>query len=607
MFQKYLVFVLFFSLQTFSLELQSASTSWIATHNLFGVFRLPSQNKPIVFVNQIKQADFSMPRSWGIFAFEGEEKPNYDVIAFHLSNSYSHLFSLYGFSQSHYFDIVFAEKSSKKPLCFPIENIEFVPLQVEEKDIQKISKKFLFATKISQSYLHTCIGSRQINELLTQLNLKAIQKGYVTTRFGLLPQELNTKNLKLGIEVGFVGEVEYSNEEFIFSFAKDFGVKKGDVLNLETLELGITNLKRLKHLSPTAKIIPIQENSKSKISIAMNAKSLPIFIQTSFDNGGNVKDGYQATFLLGIENPLRLVDSLQIYLLGSLPFSKTDHSYYASLSYSLPIKRFLIQIDSSYAHNANQLSFYGISPVYSGNSINVDTKLSYLFYANMRNEVSFGLGVSRRSSQSYLEDIKLDVQTKILSEISSFVSYKRYFDNSQFSVILSVLQGVPLFGSNKSFDKKMTYLYTIPSVNLYSYNPFSLWEKFFVHSSAIKTQISRDKLYASEKMAIGGRYSVRGFNHFSLSAQMGVLYRNDLMAYLPSFWGITLAPSLGIDMGYVRNLAGSNENAGFLSGGGLGVQLFSKYFNAQLWGYTPFYNPYNAPTQNLFFSTGLSW
>lgn len=497
--------------------------------------------------------------------------------------------------------------TTKTPLCFIIKNIQFIPLGIKDNDTQKLLKKFSFSYKIAKPYLNTCMGTKQINTFLNQLNIKAIKKGYITTKFGLLPQDLNSHTLKIGIEVGFVGDIEYTNEGQMFFFGKDFGMKKGDVLDMQVIELGITNLKRLHYLSSTSKIIPMGKNSQSKVFITTNVKSLPVFIEASFDNGGSVKEGYEATFLLGIENPLHLADSLQVYLLGSLPISKTDHSYYASLSYSIPIRRFLFQLDSSYAHNANQLIFYGISPVYSGNSINTDLKTTYLLYVDAKNQLSFGLGASLRFSDNYLENIKLDVQTKKLSEISTFLSYKRYLNNSQFNLILSLIQGLPIFKSNQSYDNKSSYSYTIPSVNLYIYHPFNLWKNLFVYSSTIKTQISRDQLYASEKMTIGGRYSVRGFNHFSLSGQMGVLYRNDLMMYLPSFWRMTLVPSIGVDMGYVRDIVGNNKENGFLSGGGVGIKLICKYFNTQVWGYMPFYNPYKAPTQNLYFSIGVSW
>ncbi|PAF52260.1 ShlB/FhaC/HecB family hemolysin secretion/activation protein [Helicobacter sp. 13S00477-4] len=517
------------------------------------------------------------------------------------------LLSLYGLNAKMIESQTSTHSPEAKPLCFDIYAIEFIPLGTGQKDEAKILKKFSFAYPIAKPYQNTCMGITQINNLLKQLNLKSIDKGYITTKFGLLPQDLNSGELKISIQIGLIDEIKYQDKAKMLSFSKDFGMKKGDILNLKDIQSGIENLKRLRHLSVSAKILPSEEKSKSNIIISSQPKSLPIFAQASFDNGGNLADNYEGIFLFGIENPLHLADSMQLYLLTSIPFDKKNHSYYGSLSYTIPIRRFLFQIDSSYAHNAQVIKFSQISPVYSGRSFSFDLKMSYLVYEDIKNKLSLGLGIAQRNSDNYLDKIKLEVQKKYLNEISAFINYKRFFANSQFDITLSLLQAIPLFGSNKNSITHKTYLYTIPSLNLYFYQPFSLLNQTFVYNTAFKTQISRDELYASEKMTIGGRYTVRGFDHFSLSGQMGILYRNDLMAYLPRFFGITLAPSLGADIGYVSNITTKNPNPGLLSGGGIGLQLFSKYFNAQIWEYLAFYNPYQSPTQNLFFSLAFKW
>lgn len=123
----------------------------------------------------------------------------------------------------------------------------------------------------------------------------------------------------------------------------------------------------------------------------------------------------------------------------------------------------------------------------------------------------------------------------------------------------------------------------------------------------IKTQISRTQLYASEKMGLGGNYSVRGFDSTALNGDFGILYRNDLTYYPPSLKGFIIAPSLGIDLGFVSDIfnPASEElgNKGFLSGGGLGVKVsFKEYFQAQIWGYLPFYNPKKQRERNFYFS-----
>lgn len=489
----------------------------------------------------------------------------------------------------------------KQDKCFMIHEFKLVLLN---KEIKEGLKKVSFANSLLKHYQNTCISIAQIESLIQKLDDKASKKGFITTYFGLLPQDIKTGILKIGVEVGVIANITYNNDAHMLSFSKDFSIKQGEVLDMREIESGLSNLKRLNYLSPDVLLLPTGKNNESQVVINTHRKSLPLFIQASFDNGGNIGDNYETSLSINWENPLHLSDSLQFYILASMPLSKKNHSYYGSFSYSIPVRKFLFQLDTSYSHSTQEIPFAFITPVYSGENINTNIKGSYFVYTDDKNQVLLGLGGAIRFMDSYLDDIKLDIQTRKLSEISGFISYKRKISQFDFNITLSLLQGLPLFKNNSRFQT--TYAYTIPSINMYLYAPFSLFNQLFIYNSSISTQISQDQLYASEKMTIGSRYTVRGFNHFNLSGQMGILYKNDLMMYLPSFWGIRLAPNIGVDFGYVRNL-GSESFEGEISGGGIGISMFSKYLIAQISANMPLYNPYKASVENLFFSVGLNW
>lgn len=153
------------------------------------------------------------------------------------------------------------------------------------------------------------------------------------------------------------------------------------------------------------------------------------------------------------------------------------------------------------------------------------------------------------------------------------------------------------------------FFYTLPTFDASAYLPFALGEHKIVYSAFIKTQVSRTQLYASEKMGLGGIYSVRGFDSSVLSGDFGILNRNDLTYYPPSLWGFVIAPSLGVDMGYVADLFSPASfrlgNKGFVSGGGVGLKMqYGEFFQAQIWGYIPFYNPHKQKERNFYFSIG---
>ncbi|RDU70084.1 ShlB/FhaC/HecB family hemolysin secretion/activation protein [Helicobacter cholecystus] len=507
--------------------------------------------------------------------------------------------------------------------CFPISTIEFVPSETSLKVIEKekIFDELTFLNSYLSSFAHSCLSVSEISLLLEELNKSAIKEGYITTKFGLIPQDLKSGVLKIGIEVGIIDELEFRDNSTLMFFSKDFAIKKGDILNNKEIEFGLSNIRRNKYLDPKVIITPLGEGSR--VEIVVNKKALPLFFSATLDNGGStgVRDygsssldkfksfltsNIQSSFLFGIENPTYLGDTLSFFINNSIPFTQGAHCLYASASYALPIRRALLELSGSYSQSASTLELDFSSPINSSKSWSFSSKLSYLLLSNVFHSLSLGIGWNIKDTKNFLDKVELEVQRKFLSDVSLFLNYKHYFGISEFMMTLSLLQGISAFGSNKILGDHNPYLYTIPTLDFYLNIPFTLANQSFNFSSMLKTQISQSDLYASEKMNIGGRASVRGFDGLSLSEQIGVIYRNDLVIYLPSVAGVIFAPSLGLDAGYVQDFKESVDQYNFLSGGGVGIKMFASYFNMEFWWYYPIYNPYKVQTQSFYLSFGVN-
>ncbi len=509
--------------------------------------------------------------------------------------------------------------------CFPINTIEFIHSEDSLKviTVEKIFAKLDFLAPYFSSYASSCLDPTEISALLQELNKTAIQEGYITTKFGLYPQDLKSGVLKIGIQVGIIDEIDFIDNATLMSFSKDFSIKQGDILNNKEIESGLNNIKRSRYLDPKVIITPSGLYGGSKVEIIVERRALPIFFSATLDNGGSAgvreygsstldkfksffTSNIQSIFILGIENPTYLGDTLSFYVNNSIPYTQGSHSLYASASYTLPIRRALLELSGSYSQSTSTLPLEFSSPVSSSHSWSFSSKLSYELLRNVFHSLSLGLGWNIRDSRNFLEKIELAVQRKFLSDLSLFLNYKYFFGVSSFDFTFSLLQGIPAFGSNKILGDHKPYLYTIPTLDFYLNLPFWIKNQSFNFSSLFKTQISQGDLYASEKMSIGGRASVRDFDGLSLSGQIGAIWRNDLVYYLPSFAGITLAPSLGLDVGYVQDFKEKVDGYNFLSGGGIGLKMFAPYFNLELWWYHPIYNPYEVQTQNFYLSFGVS-
>ncbi|PAF51969.1 ShlB/FhaC/HecB family hemolysin secretion/activation protein [Helicobacter sp. 13S00477-4] len=516
-------------------------------------------------------------------------------------------------------------KQSQLPLkndfiCFEIDEI-FLRSNVPVLQ-KKIENEFSFLKPILKSYSHQCLDTRKIGNLLNELKLKAFKEGYITTFFGIQPQDISSKKLIIFIQTSILKEILYDDGDNVVSlfWGKDYSITIGDIFSIRPIDRGLYNFKRLRTLNPTIEIsstkAPTNEDPiESKIIINHHKSFLPLFISLSGDNAGSNSTGiYQNSFQLGLENYFSLAEAFHFYTVLTPQWGKS-HSIYTSADFSIPFRRFLFYMSSSYSHYIQNIPVGKNIFDYSGYSANMDIKGEYLLYLDAINRFNISIGLGKRWSKNYLEDIELIPQRRNLTNIYANVSYSRLMAKSSFNFSLGVKQGVKFFGAMGNLSdspSEPNFFYTVPTVDIYLYTPLRVGGQSFAYTGFLKTQVSRTRLYASEKFGLGGIYSVRGFDSLVLNGEMGVLNRNDFSYYLPSFFKISLAPTLGFDMGYTTDLYTKAQNylgnQGFLIGGGLGLKAYwSKYFNFQIWGYMPIYNPNKLKERYFYASFGLNW
>lgn len=505
-------------------------------------------------------------------------------------------------------------------ICF---NIEEISLQSNTPSINaQIQKEFKFLNPILKSYTHQCLNTEKITELLNKLKLKSLKKGYITTDFGVKEQDLSSKKLTITVQTSILKEIEYKDKKTITRFwGKDYSIKPGDIFTIRPIDRGLYNFKRLRTLHPIIEISSINSDksnnliTQSKISINHQSKTLPIYAFISANNAGSTSTGiYQTSAQFGIENILSLAEILRAYIVLT-PDWKNSHNLYTSVDFSIPIRRFLFSISGSYSEYAQSLSVHKNTFSYNGYSANMDINGNFLIYLDNLNQVSFNLGLAKRWAKNYIENIELLPQRRNLTNIYANINYLRYISRSSVNISLGIRQGVKFLGSMDNFNTSNSepdFFYTIPTIDAYVYSPFGWGKKNLFYSGFIKTQISRTRLYASEKFGLGGIYSVRGFDSLVLNGEVGILNRNDLNYYLPSFFKTTFVPAIGFDMGYTtdiyKNSSYDFDNSGFLIGGGIGLKIYwGKYLNAEVWGYHPLYNPKFLKGRYFYANIGFNW
>lgn len=505
--------------------------------------------------------------------------------------------------------------------CFEIDDILLVSSLSSFQD--QINKEFSFLSSLLKSYTHQCLNVSKITELLNALRIKAFERGYITTDFGLKAQDLSTHKLFITLQTTLVDEIYYDDGDDvnILFWGKDYAIKKGDILSIAPIEKGLYNFKRFKTLNPTMQIsnipTPSDKLPKSKITIAHHKTYLPFYAFVGADNAGSNGTGiYQTSLQMGLENYFALSDAFHSYIVFT-PVWKKSHSFYGSLDFSISFRRLLFTVSGSYSQYTQSVAISQNLFSYSGYSANLDIKGDVLLYMDSLNRFNLNFGMGKRWAKNYLENIELLTQHRNLSNIYASLGYLRFFGASSFNINVGIKQGVKFLGAMNNFVDKNAqtqpdFFYTIPTIDIYTYVPLNLWKKNLIYSGFVKTQVSRTQLYASEKFGLGGIYSVRGFDTQALSGEFGILNRNDLAYYLPLFFNLSVVPSLGLDMGYVSDIYGRVSydlgNKGFLIGGGAGLKiLWGKYLNLQFWGYAPMYNPKNLKGRYFYMSAEFGW
>ena len=534
----------------------------------------------------------------------------------------------------------YTQKSN--PTCFWVDYIALTSVFPK----QKVQKEFGFLQSILDSYSRRCLESSDIATLLNALKHKAIKKGYITTSFGLKPQNLSTKRLLITLQTSTISDIVIDNPKYARLLRKDYGLKIGDFLNITAIERGLYNYKRLRSISPTIYLeshlksnlqSSLESNTKSNLQIPQSTQATqalsipqtkihlhhrtktlgkihaPFYGAISIDNAGSrATNIYQTSLQLGLENLAGLAEKIGAYFVSTPLWDKQRHSIYTSLDFSVPIRRVLFSASGSYAWYAQSLDIAKNTFSYNGYSANMDIKAQVLVLMNANNRLSISLGLGKRWAKNYLEKIELITQRRNLSNIYAGVNYLRSFRQASFDISVGIKQGIKALGAMDNLPttanisaSKPNFFYTIPTIDASVYIPFGSENHRFVYTGLVKTQVSRTQLYASEKLSLGGIYSVRGFDSLVLSGEVGVLYRNDFSYYAKSVYGMRFVPSIGLDMGYSLNLYEKPTLDKLLAGGGVGLKLYvSKYFNAEVWGYVPLYNPSKLDKRHFYFSVG---
>ncbi len=417
------------------------------------------------------------------------------------------------------------------------------------------------ALKKLHVHLPHCFGENGLNLLLKQIQNQFIEKGFVTTKIVLESnQNLLSGELVLTVVQGRVGKILVSDtsnpKRFTSLTAKTaFAVQSGTLLNIRDIEQTLENLQRLPTVKTNMEILPSQKIGESDIQIHYK-QNVPLRFSFGVDDSGSRTTGrYQCFASASIDNLFTANDIFSTTFTRSMKTGGDEKGQRGtkniSFHYSIPFGYWQFNFNASRYRYHQEVFGVFQNYMYSGESLSQKADLSYVLYRDNKRKTTLRGGVWQRCSDSYIDEEKIDVQHRRTAGWQAGIHHREYQPFATLDLDVSYKRGTGAFGSQPAPEELFnegTSRAGIIFASLSAFAPFQLKQQNFYSQLRVNGQWNCTPLTPQDRFAIGGRYSVRGFDgELSLSGNRGLTIQYDLgYFFLPNH-----QVCLGLDYGKV--------------------------------------------------------
>ncbi len=461
--------------------------------------------------------------------------------------------------------------------CFPIHRIALTG--GANANVDTFQFALSAATQGKDAAIERCLGAQGINIVITRVQEAILAQGFVTTRVFAAPQDLNSGQLLLTIIPGRVRDIRMADD------ASPRGTQwnalfivPGELLNLRDIEQGLENFKRVPTAEADIKIEPAtapDAQPGDSDLIIQYQQTTPIRLTLSLDDSGVKSTGkLQSGLTVSYDNPLTLNDLF--YVTANQSISGVGGNDGASagrhntdgtvVHYSLPFGYWLLSSTVSANNYLQTVAGAYQNIVYSGRSENHEAKVSRLVYRDAVRKTTLSLRAYARASNNSIDGTEVEVQRRRTGGWEAGLNHREFIGTSTLDGNLAYRRGTGAFGAlpapEEAFGEANSHV-RILSADLNLTLPFTLQTPWGAqqlrYQGNVRGQSSQTALTPQDRFAIGGRYTVRGFDgELTLSAENGWLLRNEL--------GIPFGDSgqafyVGVDQGEI-----SGRSTQFLTG-----------------------------------------
>ena len=480
--------------------------------------------------------------------------------------------------------------------CFEIKQIA---LGGDEAQQFEWALGALDGTANDDSPLGKCIGAQGISVLLKRVQDAVVAKGFVTSRILAQPQDLKTGNLVLTVIPGRIRNIRFAPGTTERATAWNaMPAQSGDILNLRDIEQGLENFKRVPTAEVDIKIEPADgADAKPGYSdlVISYTQANPFRLNISADDSGTKGTGkYQGGVTFSYDNWLTLNDLFYVTFNHDLGggHAGARGTEAKTLHYSIPFGYWTLAATASDSRYHQTVAGATQDFVYRGTSENTEVKLSRLIYRDATRKTTLAVRAFQRKSNNFIDDTEVQVQRRVVGGWEGSASHREFMGQATVDANVAYKRGTGAFGSLAAPEEAFgegTSRFALVTADINLSVPFKIGEQTLKYNGFLRMQSNRTPLTPQDRFAIGGRYTVRGFDGEStLSSDRGWFVRNDLAVPVGQSGQEVYA---GLDYGHVAGRSSADLVGTQLAGAVLGVRGRFKNLQYDVFVGTPVLKP----------------
>ena len=422
-----------------------------------------------------------------------------------------------------------------------------------------------------------CLGTQGVNIVMSRIQNAIIARGYVTTRVLAAPQDLSGGVLALTVLPGTVHSIRLAEgTSRAATLWNALPTAPGKRLNLRDIEEGLENFKRVPTVEADIQIAPAEgldaRPGESDLVVQWSQKRSVRFNLSLDDAGSEATGKNQLGGTLSLDHALRQNDLFYVSVNHDVFSGGKRGSKGFTVHYDMPMGYWLFSATrSGYFYHQN-VPGYRQDYLYSGESHNAQVRVTRLIARTARNKTSLYLRGWERDSKNFIDDTEVLVQRRRMGGWELGLSHRQYMGAATFDGTFGFRRGTGAFGAlpapEEAFGEASSHS-KVYVADAQLVIPFSLGQQRLRYTGNWRAQWNRGGLVPQDRFAIGGRYTVRGFDgEMSLTGERGWLLRNDIGLLLRGGQELYV----GVDDGHVGGSSTSWQLGDHLVGGVVGLR-----------------------------------